>query len=108
MASTPSGERRAAHPDGDGRFKYDDDPSTPRGFCAKYFSVKSCFLLAVVTVLLLVLPLVLPPLPPPPMLLLLVPVAMLAMLLLLALTPPGRRNDAVDPTSYLQVDVRKV
>ncbi|XP_062217413.1 ARGOS-like protein [Phragmites australis] len=78
-----------------------DDPSTPRGFCANYLSVESRLLLALVTVLLLVLPLVLPPLPPPPMLLLLVPVAMLAVLLLLALTPSGSRNNVADPASYL-------
>ncbi|XP_062219352.1 protein AUXIN-REGULATED GENE INVOLVED IN ORGAN SIZE-like [Phragmites australis] len=95
--ASPPGGRTAQL---DGRRKY-DDPSTPRGFCSKYFSVKSCLLLALITMLLLVLPLVLPPLSPPPLVLLLVPVAMLAMLLLLALTPPGCRNGVVDPTSYL-------
>ncbi|PWZ20991.1 hypothetical protein Zm00014a_022174 [Zea mays] len=87
-----------------GRHKHgDDDPSTPRGFCAKYFSRESCLLLALVTVLLVVLPLVLPPLPAPPLALLLVPVAMLAVLLVLALMPAaaGGRNEAVDPASYL-------
>jgi hypothetical protein len=97
--ATPPPSRSTPHVD-DGRLKF-DDPSTPSGFCAKYFSVKSCLLLAVVTVLLLALPVLLPPLPPPPTLLLVVPVALLAMLLLLALAPPCRRNDAVDPAFYL-------
>jgi hypothetical protein len=98
QTSPPVG-RPTAH----GGWHRHDDPSTPRGFCAKYFSVESCLLLALVTVLLLVLPLVLPPLPPPPLAVLLVPVAMLAVLLVLALMPAaaGARNEVVDPASYL-------
>ncbi|KAG2659144.1 protein AUXIN-REGULATED GENE INVOLVED IN ORGAN SIZE-like [Panicum virgatum] len=99
----PSGGRRTttAHL-APGWRKYHDDPSTPRGFCAKYFSVESCLLLALITVLLLVLPLVLPPLPPPPLAVLLLPVALLGVLLALALMPAaGGRNEVVDPASYL-------
>jgi hypothetical protein len=100
--TSPAGGRTTAHLDiDDGRRKY-HDPSTPRGFCAKYFSVESCILLALITVLLLVLPLVLPPLPPPPLAVLLVPVALLAVLLALALKPAaGGRNEVADPASYL-------
>lgn len=87
----------------DGRHKNDDDSSTTRGFCARYFSAKSFLLLVLVAVLLLVLPLVLPPLPPPPSMLLLVPVAMLGVLLVLALMPAGGRNDAHGP-DVLPVD----
>jgi hypothetical protein len=100
LTSPPGGRTTTAHlvP---GRHKC-HDPSTPRGFCAKYFSVESCLLLALITVLLLVLPLVLPPLPPPPLAVLLVPVALMAVLLALALTPEaGGRNEVVDPASYL-------
>ncbi|KAG0533448.1 hypothetical protein BDA96_04G194000 [Sorghum bicolor] len=101
QTSPPVG-RRTAH----GGWHKHDDPSTPRGFCTKYFSVESCLLLALVAVLLLVLPLVLPSLPPPPLAVLLVPVAMLAVLLVLALMPvaaaaAGARNEVVDPASYL-------
>ena len=99
----PSGGRRTttAHL-APGWRKYHDDPSTPRGFCAKYFSVESCLLLALITVLLLVLPLVLPPLPPPPLAVLLLPVALLGVLLALALMPAaGGQNEVVDPASYL-------
>jgi len=99
QTSLPPVGRPTAH----GGWHNHDDPSTPRGFCAKYFSVESCLLLALVTVLLLVLPLVLPPLPPPPLAVLLVPVAMLAVLLVLALMPAvgGDRNEVVDAASYL-------
>ena len=99
QTSLPPVGRPTAH----GGWHNHDDPSTPRGFCAKYFSVESCLLLALVTVLLLVLPLVLPPLPPPPLAVLLVPVAMLAVLLVLALMPAaaGARNEVVDAASYL-------
>ncbi|KAJ1279577.1 hypothetical protein BS78_04G165900 [Paspalum vaginatum] len=95
--TSPPDRWRTAH----GRRTY-ADPSTPRGFCAKYFSVESCLLLTLITVLLLVLPLVLPPLPPPPLAVLLVPVALLAVLMALALMPTaGYRNEVVDPASYL-------
>ncbi|CAN6232097.1 unnamed protein product [Urochloa humidicola] len=101
--TSPPGGRTTAHHHLDGqRHKYHHDPSTPRGFCAKYFSVESCLLLALITVLLLVLPLVLPPLPPPPLAVLLVPVALMVVLLALALMPAADgRNEVADPGSYL-------
>ncbi|KAF8693473.1 hypothetical protein HU200_038870 [Digitaria exilis] len=100
LTTSPAAGRTTAH-HLDGRHKH-HDPSTPRGFCAKYFSLESCLLLALITVLLLVLPFVLPPLPPPPLAVLLVPVALMALLLALALMPAaGGRNQAVDPACYL-------
>ncbi|OEL28720.1 hypothetical protein BAE44_0010261 [Dichanthelium oligosanthes] len=101
LATPPTGGRTAHHLD-DGRRHKHHDPSTPRGFCAKYFSVESCLLLAIITALLLVLPLVLPPLPPPPLAVLLVPVALMAVLLALALMPAvGVQNEVADPAYYL-------
>ncbi|CAL4887247.1 unnamed protein product [Urochloa decumbens] len=101
-ATSQPGGRTADH-HLDARRKLYHDPSTPRGFCAKYFSVESCLLLALITVLLVVLPLVLPPLPPPPLAVLLVPVALMLVLLALALMPAAGagRNEVADPGSYL-------
>ncbi|KAF8653120.1 hypothetical protein HU200_062563 [Digitaria exilis] len=99
LTTSPEGGRTTAHLDG--RHNKHHDPSTPRGFCAKYFSVESCLLLALITVLLLVLPLVLPPLSPPPLAVLLVPVALMAVLPLALMPVAGDRNQAVDPACYL-------